>query len=385
MTELHHSALEERHAALGARLVPFGGWLMPLQYEGVVAEHRACRSGAVVFDVSHLGSVRVEGVGAFDRLQVVLSNDLDRVEVGQTQYTHLLNDAGGVVDDLIVWRIASDAFMVMPNASNTDRVIAALLGSSSRIASTAEASTAESARAGAASVNMPEARTGVADDVSVVDVTAERSMLAVQGPQARKLLARVWPEAAAVERNHSSALAFQGFQALVAGTGYTGESGVEIHIDNAGAGGLFDALLDVSIAPAGLGARDTLRLEKGYPLHGHELGPDITPLEAGLDFVVAWDKPSFVGKDALLEQRESGVDSKLVGLKLADRKIARQGAAVLRNGKVIGCVTSGNFSPQLDVAIALAFVEPDIAEGALLDIDIRGRVTQATVVPTPFV
>jgi len=348
-----HSALTDRHIALGARLVPFGGWSMPLQYDGVVAEHRACRESGVVFDVSHLGSVSVSGPGAMARLQAILTNDLAKVAAGQTQYTHLLNDAGGVIDDLIVWRLSDDAWMVMPNASNTGGVLGAI---------------------GA-----------VGPDVDVLDVTLDRTLLAVQGPDALRMLGEFWPDAGAVKRNTVETLEFSGVPAMVAGTGYTGEPGVEIHIGSAAAAELWDQLLAAGLKPAGLGARDTLRLEKGYPLHGHELGPEITPLEAGLGFVIAWDKPNFVGKEALVSQQESGLRRKLTGLLTTDRKIAREGTPILLGDRVVGSVTSGNFSPTLGVAVAMGFIEPRIDVGTAVSLDIRGRLTPATIVATPFV
>ena len=241
------SPLHQAHLALGAKMVPFGGWEMPLAYpSGTVAEHRACRTAAVAFDVSHLGTVRVQGADAFDHLQHSLSNDLTRVRPGRAQYTHLLDEDGFVVDDIIVWWVDDERFDVMPNASNTTDVVAAIGGN---------------------------------------DVTEERAVIAVQGPEARALLARVAPEAAEVHRFSVERFAWGGATCLVAGTGYTGEDGVECAVPAEAAPGFWEAVLGQGVVPAGLGARDTLRLEAGLPLHGHELGPGITPLQAGLGWV----------------------------------------------------------------------------------------------------
>ena len=350
------SPLESRHRALGAKLVPFGGWEMPLSYpSGTLAEHRACRTEAVVFDVSHLGTLRVSGPEALDRLQQAFTNDLARIGPGRTQYTHLLDEDASVLDDIIVWWTQPESFDVMPNASNTDRVRDALGGSGTDAGFRAE------------------------------DVTASRAVLAVQGPEARGLLAEVSPGASEVPRNCVAPVEWEGTALIVAGTGYTGEDGVEIAVPVAAAERLWDAVTAAGIIPAGLGARDTLRLEKGLPLHGHELGPGITPLQAGLGWVVRWDKPSFQGRDALAAERERGIHRRLRGLRVEGRRPPREGQAVLRNGEAVGEVTSGNFSPMLETGIALAFVPPDADIGDELAVDMRGTSTPATVVKLPFV
>jgi aminomethyltransferase len=351
---LRHSPIDARHRARGARMVPFGGWDMPLQYAGVLEEHRACRARAVVFDVSHLGTVECHGPGAFELLQWLLTNDLRKIECGRAQYTHLLDPTDAhVVDDIIVWWVDADRFFVMPNASNTDELLAAFADGS--------------------------AHTDGA--VEFADVTATRAVLAVQGPKARALLGRVDPEAAAVAR-----FAVERVGALVvAGTGYTGEDGVELHVAAAEAPGLWDALCEAGIEPAGLGARDTLRLEAGLPLHGHELGPGITPLQAGLGWVVGWDKADFRGRAALAAEREQGIARRLRGLSVEGRRPPREGSRVLRDGTPIGVVTSGNFSPVLGHGIALAFVPPKVAPGDAVQVDVRGQVLDARVVPLPFV
>lgn len=353
---MRSSPLESRHRALGAKLVPFGGWEMPLSYPtGTLAEHRACRTDAVVFDVSHLGTLRVSGVDAFERLQLAFTNDLARIGPGRTQYTHLLDDDGSVLDDIIVWWTDDHSFDVMPNASNTDRVRDALSGSDA------------------------------GDGFQADDVTASRAVLAVQGPEARFRLSAVSPEASEVARNCVAPVQWEGISLTVAGTGYTGEDGVEIAVPAEAAERLWDAVTEAGIAPAGLGARDTLRLEKGLPLHGHELGPGITPLQAGLGWVVRWDKSSFQGSDALAAERERGIHRRLRGLRVEGRRPPREGQAVLRDGEAVGEVTSGNFSPMLETGIAMAFVPPDVEIGDELAVDMRGTLVSASVVKLPFV
>ncbi len=347
---LRHTALIDSHRALGAKLVGFGGWEMPLAYgQGTIAEHRACRRDAVAFDVSHLGTVRVSGPDAYDRLQAALTNDLAKIRPGRAQYTHLLDGSdASVVDDIIVWWVDADTFDVMPNASNTDRVVGAIGGR---------------------------------------DTTATRAVIAVQGPHARARAAAVLPEAVAVPRFGVERFTWHGAECIAAGTGYTGEDGFEVAVPTDVAAHVWDAVLDAGVVPAGLGARDTLRLEAALPLHGHELGPGITPLQAGLGWVVGWDKGDFRGRAALAAERERGVARHLVGLTTEGRQPPREDTDVVVDGTVVGTVTSGNYSPMLEHGIALALVAAsvDTAPGRVLGLDRRGKVRDATVVPTPFV
>jgi aminomethyltransferase len=342
------SPLDGAHRALGARMVPFGGWEMPLSYPaGTLAEHRACREAAVAFDVSHLGTVRVMGDDAVDRLQRTLTNDLTRIGPGRAQYTHLLDDAdGSVVDDIIVWWVDGDELHVMPNASNTSPV-----------------------------------REAVGGD----DITAERAVVAVQGPEARRRVADVAPEAAEVARFGVRRFDWKGSPCVVAGTGYTGEDGVEVAVPADAAPAFWEAVLATGVVAAGLGARDTLRLEAGLPLHGHELGPGITPLQAGLSWVVAWGKGDFRGRAALEAERAAGVSRALRGLETEGRQPPRGGCPVLVDGARRGEVTSGNFSPTLGRGIAFAFMPPSTQAGADVAVDVRGHLLAARVVPTPFV
>ncbi len=347
-TAVERSPLDTVHRDLGARMVPFGGWDMPLAYEtGTIDEHLACRNDAVVFDVSHLGTVRVEGADADERLQWALTNDLTKIAPGRAQYTHLLDEVdASVLDDIIVWWVDDEVFDVMPNASNTDRVRAAIGGT---------------------------------------ETTHDRAVLAIQGPKAKERLATVFPAAAAVGRFRVQRAVWEGIDCVVAGTGYTGEAGVEIAVPASSAPDLWHAVTGAGILPAGLGARDTLRLEAALPLHGHELGPGITSLQAGLGWVVAWAKDEFRGREPLAIERELGVARVLRGIATEGRRPPRAECAVLVGGEPIGIVTSGNFSPVLGHGIALAFLPPSVEVGTAVSIDVRGSLLAGTVVDTPFV
>ena len=346
---MKYSPLDAQHRELKAKMVPFGGWEMPLAYaEGTLAEHATCRSAAVMFDVSHLGTVRVEGAEALASLQSVLTNDLTKIAPGRAQYTHLLSeDDASVLDDIIVWWISENVFDVMPNASNTDRVVSAIGGT---------------------------------------DTTATRAVIAVQGPDARRLVESFSPEAAAVPRFNVREVEVCGHPCVVAGTGYTGEDGIEIAVPAEGAADVWNALLQAGVIPAGLGARDTLRLEAALPLHGHELGEGITTIQAGLEWVVAWNKENFRGRTALEAEKTRGVVRRLVGISIDGRRPARDGSLVFNSdGEQIGVVSSGNFSPTLGHCVALAFVAPSTSVGDKVLLDVRGTQIPGTVVTTPFV
>jgi aminomethyltransferase len=343
-----HSPLDAEHRALGARMTDFAGWEMPLSYpDGTLAEHRACRERAVAFDVSHLGSVRVAGPRAFTALQHALTNDLGKIAPGRAQYTHLLDEGdASVLDDIIVWWVDDDEFHVMPNASNTGRVVAAVGGD---------------------------------------DITATRAVIAIQGPEARRAFAGVAPDAAGVARFGVQRFDWKDAPCIVAGTGYTGEDGVECAVPADVGPSFWQAVVDAGARPAGLGARDTLRLEAGLPLHGHELGPGITPLQAGLGWVVGWSKGDFRGRGPLEAERARGVSRRLRGLAVDGRQPPRTGSEVLTDGTVVGHVTSGNFSPMLGHGIALAFVPPALEPGGAVEVDVRGKRLPGRVVRTPFV
>ena len=347
MSNLRLSPLDGAHRALGAKMVEFGGWDMPVAYAtGTISEHFACRNTAVVFDVSHLGTVRVEGYYAKAALQQALTNDLDKISVGRAQYTHLLNDAGCVLDDIIVWWVRDDRFDVMPNASNTDHVLSAIGG---------------------------------------VDITQTRAVLAVQGPQAKSMLSAISGDFSNIAKFQVREINWRGAQCVVAGTGYTGEQGVEITVPISHAVELWQEVLAAGVSPAGLGARDTLRLEAGLPLHGHELSPSINPLEANLGWVISWNKDNFTGRDALLKIRESGVGRHLIGITTTGRRPPRDGCNVLVGDTIIGVTTSGNFSPSLEHGIALGLVDSQLAVGSAVAIDVRGSRLDGVVVKLPFI
>jgi aminomethyltransferase len=357
--ELRHSPLEGVHRGLGAKLGPFGGWLMPIEYGGVLSEHRAVRERVGLFDLSHLGKVDVVGSSAFEGMQRLLTNDLRRVAAGGAQYHHLLNESGGVEDDLFVYRLAEERWFVVPNAANTDRVVAALRDAAG------------------------------ADAVVHHD---DWCFLAVQGPRSPDVLATLWPEAADLPFPGCAAVADGAEEIVIARTGYTGERGYEVFADAALAGDLWDRLVEAGAAfrmePCGLGARDVLRLEMGYPLYGQDLGPDRTSLEAGLAWAVAFDKGDFRGREALVRRRDEGLPSRLRGLVTGDRRhIPRAHQRVVRGEETVGEVTSGTYSPLLGAGIALAYLSPADAfePGSEVEIDIRGRRAPAGVVRTPFV
>jgi aminomethyltransferase len=345
-----HSPLEKSHLALGAKMVPFGGWLMPLSYPaGTLTEHRACREDAVAFDVSHLGTVRVEGDGAFDLLQRELSNDLRKVSPGRAQYTHLLDESdASVLDDIIVWWRHDGPFDVMPNASNTERVLDAIGG---------------------------------------VDTTADRAIIAIQGPHARQRFASVSAEAAAVAHFGVASFDWHGTPCTVAGTGYTGEDGVECSVPVDVATSFWEAVMGAGIRPAGLGARDTLRLEAGLPLHGHELGPGITPLQCGLGWVVGWRKDHLRAREPLEREKARGPARLLRGLVADGRRPPRAGNPVEASGVPVGEVTSGNFSPILARGIAMAFVASaaGVSEGDGATVRIGEAELPVHVTDLPFV
>jgi aminomethyltransferase len=339
--------LYDAHVALGAKIVPFGGWEMPLQYAtGTVAEHLACRNDAVVFDVSHLGTVRCDGPGMLDVLQETLTNDLRKVGPGRAQYTHLLNHDGFVVDDIIVWWVGENEFDVMPNASNTSGVTEALPG---------------------------------------VDVTDERCILAIQGPNARAKVAAVDSRFADVGRFRVTRFDYDGVEVRVAGTGYTGEEGLEIAVPNQAAEKLLAKLVDADITPAGLGARDTLRLEAALPLYGHELTLSSTTLEAKLGWVLGWDKETFRGRAAVAAERDRGPSRLLTGLIVEGRQPLRDGGDVLIDSENVGTLSSGNFSPVLQCGIGMGLLRdtPDVNTPAT--VVLRGREISATITPLPFV
>ncbi|HET9128301.1 MAG TPA: glycine cleavage system aminomethyltransferase GcvT [Propionibacteriaceae bacterium] len=354
------SVLHPRHVELGAKFAEFGGWLMPLEYAGggVLAEHAAVRSGVGVFDVSHLGTLIVRGPGAVDALNAVLTNDLHRIGPGQAQYSLLCADDGGVVDDLICYVRADDDVLVIPNAGNAGTVAAVLAGA-------------------------------VGDAVEVTNVHRDYAIIAVQGPASDEVLTAVGLPVG-MDYMAFEPVSRDGVPLTVCRTGYTGERGYELVVPAEGALAVWDAVLDAGsrfgMLPCGLGARDTLRTEMGYSLHGHEISPEINPVEAGLGWAIGWSKPSFHGSEALRRIRSEGPARRARGLLALGRGIPRPGMSVVdADGAEVGVVTSGTFSPTLRQGVALALVRPDIAVGDEVGVRVRNRVEPFRVVKPPFV
>ena len=354
------SPLNRKHLELNAKMADFGGWMMPIEYPGagVLAEHAAVRERVGIFDVSHLGKASVTGVGALEFLNACLTNDLTKIVDGSAQYTLLCTPEGGVIDDLIAYRNSASDFFLVPNASNTTDVV---------------------------SVLQKQAPAGI----TVTNLHNDYAVLAVQGPLAPKVL-----EALGVNTDIDY-MAFAhvniaGADVILCRTGYTGELGYELLPQAKDADVVWDALV-AAIAPldgliCGLGARDTLRTEMGYPLHGHELSLSISPVEASASWAVGWKKESFIGSNVLLSQKNGTVERKSVAIKSLDRGIPRAGMSVKNSeGEVIGEVTSGTFSPSLKCGIALALVAKAVAVGDQLIIDVRGRESHCEVVKLPFV
>ncbi|BBY35241.1 glycine cleavage system protein T [Mycolicibacter minnesotensis] len=359
MSELQHGPLEDRHRALGASFAEFGGWLMPVSYAGTVAEHNATRDTVGLFDVSHLGKATVRGPGAAAFINATLTNDLARIAPGQAQYTLCCNESGGVIDDLIAYYVADDEIFLVPNAANTADVVAALR---------------EVAPAG----------------VTITDEHRSRAVLAVQGPRSTEVLAGLGLPTEMDYMAFADA-DYAGVPVRVCRSGYTGEHGYELLPAWDSAPVVFDALVaavgQIGGELAGLGARDTLRTEMGYALHGHELSPEISPLQARCGWAIGWKKDSFFGRDALLAEKAAGPTRLLRGLRATGRGVLRAELAVLDGDRRVGVTTSGTFSPTLKAGIALALIDTDagIEDGARLTVDVRGRAVECEVVTPPFV
>jgi len=344
MQTLLRTPLFDRHVALGARMVPFAGWEMPVQYEGVIPEHKAVRTDCGVFDVSHMGELEVEGPRAQGLLQSLLSNDLERLEDGQAQYTLLTNDSGGIVDDLIVYRLSPFRFLLIVNAANREG-------------------------------DFEWMREREIPGSDVRDVSDEYGLLAVQGPRALERLGL--PEAPAFSFAEGE---LDGIACMINRTGYTGEQGVELMVPVEDAGDLWDRVVARGAKPAGLGARDTLRLEVCYPLHGNDIGPETDAISAGLGWVCALDK-DFTGADELRKIKAEGPRRRLVAFVMQERAIPREGMGIDGGGEV----TSGTHSPMLDRGIGLGYVPADnAAPGTELTIDVRGKPRRARVVKKPI-
>jgi aminomethyltransferase len=354
------SPLNQKHLDLNAKMADFGGWMMPIEYPGagVLAEHASVRERVGIFDVSHLGKASVTGIGALEFLNKCLTNDLTKIQDGSAQYTLLCTPEGGVVDDLIAYRNSESDFFLVPNASNTTDVV---------------------------SVLQKQAPEGI----TVTNLHNDYAVLAVQGPLAPKVL-EVLGINTEIDYMAFSHVNIAGADVILCRTGYTGELGYELLPHTKDAVAVWDALVR-AIEPlegliCGLGARDTLRTEMGYPLHGHELSLDISPVEASASWAVGWKKDHFLGSEVLMEQKSGTVQRKSVALKSLDRGIPRAGMQVKNSeGEVVGVITSGTFSPTLKHGIALALVAQEISVGDQLIVDVRGRDSQSEVVKLPFV
>lgn len=353
---LKRTPLYDCHLEAGARIVDFAGWEMPVQYAGVIEEHRAVRTGAGLFDVSHMGEVRVRGEGAEAFLQRITPNDVAKLAPGRAHYSGLLTDRGTYVDDLLIYRLAADDFLVVVNASNAERDF--------------------------------EWMASRADGGAEVENVSDRyALLALQGPKALEILTPIATPGAADLRYYGFLEGeVAGVPALISRTGYTGEDGFELYLAPEDAPAVWRRLVEAGASPAGLGARDTLRLEAAMALYGHEIDESTTPYEAGLAWVVKLDKGDFLGRDALAAQREQGPPKKLVGFAVQGRGIARQGHGVLsEGGESVGVVTSGTWSPTFEKALGLAYVPPEMAApGTPVTVDVRGKGLPAVVVETPF-
>jgi aminomethyltransferase len=350
---VRRTPLYEQHVELGAKLVPFAGWEMPVTYEGIREEHSAVRTHAGMFDVSHMGEVEVEGPGALAFLQRVLSNDVGAIDIGGAQYSCLCNEDGGVLDDLFAYRLGGDRYLIVTNSANHATDLA-WLGRWSRDF-----------------------------DVSVRDVADRYAMLAVQGPNARGILTRtLGVELPARMRVATARIGNR--PALACGTGYTGEDGVELLIDPEIAPAIWAELLDAGVVPCGLGARDTLRLEACFHLHGNDLTPERNPIEAGLGWCCV-EATGFVGSEAVARARAEGPAETLAPFKIEGAGIPRQGNPVRRDDERVGEVTSGTLSPSLEVGIGMAYVRTDLSEpGTEVEIDVRGKRRPARIASKPL-
>jgi aminomethyltransferase len=357
---LRKTPLHARHVSLGARMVPFGGWDMPVEYSGISDEHLAVRTRAGLFDVSHMGEIEVAGRDALAGIQHVTSNDASKLKIGQAHYSGLTTERGTFVDDLLVYRLAESHFLLVVNASNIQKDFAWITEHTSGLG-----------------------------DVVAVNTSARYALIAVQGPAAREVLQPLTGvDLGSIKYYWFATGEVASVRSTISRTGYTGEDGYEIFVAPAYAERVWDALLDsgraVDIRPAGLGARDTLRLEAAMRLYGNDIDDSTTVLEADLEWIVAWNKGDFLGRAALDAQKAAGVPRRIVGFEMVDRAIARHGHSVIVDGLDAGVVTSGTQTPFLKKAIGMAYVPSTLAEGDTIQVDIRNRRAAARIVPLPF-
>jgi aminomethyltransferase len=356
---MRRTPLFDLHEQLGARIVPFAGWAMPVQYKGIVEEHRAVRERAGVFDVSHMGRLFVVGPAAQSLLRRALTYDVAKIAEGRGHYTLLCNDAGGILDDPYVYRLDQQRFLFVGNASNAER-----------------------------DTERVQSFIGEDDDVELLDRQDQTVMLAIQGPAASGHMARIiGPEVAAIEKRACTELPYLQYKLFVSRTGYTGEDGFEIVTSVEAGRAVWRQLMAAGVEPCGLGARDTLRLEAALALWGHDIDETTNPYEAGLGWVVSLeDDAKFAGREALARIKANGVDRKLMCLWATERGVIRDGYPIVHNGAQVSTVASGSHSPTLNTSIAMAYLPKDLAVyGMQLQIDVRGRMLSAAVVRRPFV
>ncbi len=359
MTEVKRTPLYNVHVAAGAKMVEFGGWLMPVQYEGILKEHQAVRSAAGLFDVSHMGEIRISGQGARDFLQKLVTNDVSRLKPGCALYSPMCNPQGGTIDDLLVYQLEDDQYLLVVNAANIQK-------------------------------DYDWVKSQAASSVIIENVSEKTCQLALQGPAAQRILQKI----TAIDLRDTKYFCFvygrvEGVECLVSRTGYTGEDGFELYFPAEHAEALWQAILAAGqlggVKPVGLGARDTLRFEACLALYGHELTDEISPLMAGLGWTVKFNKPEFIGREALLKEKEAGPTHRLVGLEMIDRGIPRQGYPLYKEDREVGWVTSGTFAPTLEKNLGLAYVAVQWAKtGGELDVMVRNKPLKARIVQKPF-
>lgn len=351
---MNETPLHGIHIKSGAKMVSFGGWDMPVFYSGINAEHKAVRTSAGLFDIGHMGAVKITGAKALDYLNRILTNDASRLNVGDSQYSMFLNKSGGVIDDIFVYRLP-DHFMLVINASNAGKDIEWMLKNND-------------------------------EKINIVDLKSDLTLVALQGPKAQEILQKLCKDDLKTIGHHKIIKSkISNIESLISRTGYTGEDGFEMFFNRSKAEMIWNQLIKLGVIPCGLGARDTLRLEAGMPLYGHEYNEGLTPLETPFTFAVKMEKGDFIGKDHLISQREHGIHKKLVGIKMTEMGIPRQGYKIYKGNNVVGYVTSGTMSPTLGVPIGMGYVRIEYSEvGNKLHLEIRNKMIAAEVVKLPF-
>lgn len=364
MNRMNELQLSEIHKRLDADMGSYAGWKMPIKYEGIVSEHLAVRKNVGLFDISHMGEIRVRGEGAYGLLQYLATNDISELEKGSEHYSLILNEKGGIKDDLFVCQISKQGYILVVNAANTDKIYSWLSDHEN-------------------------------EEVQIEDITSETTMFALQGPESEKVLQGLTKfNLDEIDRFTFREIDVAGIRALVSRSGYTGEDGFEIYLfeqtreNSDDSERIWTKFLQegegVGIKPCGLGARDSLRLESGFPLYGHELTEEITPLEAKIDYAVKLDKGNFVGREALITQKEKGIPKKRIGIEMDEKGIPRRGYDLFRKNEKVGEVTSGGYSPLLERGIGMGYVSQDLEVGEVINVEIRKQKRKGVVKKWPF-